>query len=444
MKKVALVSLGCAKNLVDSEYLLGFLRATGKVELVEDPENADIVIINTCAFIQPAKEESIEEILAAVEQKRDNPQKKIIAMGCLCQRYGSELKREIPEIDAIFGINNLEEIVEEIVGIKFEASRPYLLRHLLTPKHISYLKIAEGCSNYCSYCAIPLIRGPLRSRPLHDVVQEVKHLAQNGVKELYLVAQDTAAYLRDLGDKNGLLRLLKEIEKIDGIEWIRLMYLYPSHLTDELIDYVADSPKVLKYFDIPLQHINDKVLSLMGRRYNRAYVERLIEKIRKKMPNACLRSTFIVGFPAEGEEEFKELYNFLKDAEFDWAGFFKYYREEGTRAYSLGDLPQDVKDERLSSLEHLQTYISESKNRSLLKRKLKVIVDGKSQELPGFYEARSYRNAYEVDGIIYVEAKELKEGEFAEVTAVELANSFDLIAELEGGKIEKANGAGGL
>jgi ribosomal protein S12 methylthiotransferase len=432
-KKVAVISLGCPKNWVDTENIVGLLKSTGDVVFVGNLKEADIIIVNTCGFIRPAKEESIDEILTAIEEKKENPEKRVIVAGCLYQRYKEELKKELPEVDAFLGVDEIEKSVERILNRKFAAKKPYLLREILTPKHLAYLKISEGCSNVCSYCAIPLIRGPLKSRPLEEVIEEAKVLADKGVKELYVIAQDTTAYLHDKGEREGLVKLLKELEKIEGIQWIRLMYTYPSHITDSLIDLMADSEKILKYIDVPLQHINDKVLASMGRKYTKSDAEKLIEKLRKKIPGVAIRTTFIVGFPVEGEKEFEELHLFLKEVEFDWAGFFKYSREEGTPAYGLGDLPEELKDSRLNLLEETQFWIYEKKHRELIGKELELIVDGESEEMPGFVEARSYRNAYEIDGIIYLKGN-FRPGQVVRAVVTDLASNVDLIAEIPSDK----------
>ncbi len=427
-KRVAVISLGCPKNWVDTETIVGLLKATGEVTFVSDLKEADVILVNTCGFIQPAKEESIDEILNAIEEKKENPEKKVVVAGCLYERYKEELKKELPEVDAFIGVNELLESVERILNRKVAFRKPYLLREILTPKHLAYLKISEGCSNACTYCAIPLIRGPLRNRPIDEVLDEAKRLADLGVKELYVIAQDTTAYLYDRGEREGLLKLLKELEKIEGIEWIRLMYTYPSHITDDLIDYMASSEKLVKYIDVPLQHVNDKVLSSMGRKYTRRQAEELIEKLRKRVPGIAIRTTFIVGFPTEGEREFEELHSFLKDYEFDWAGFFKYSREDGTVAYRLGDLPEEVKKSRLELLEETQFWIYEKRNRELIGKEVQLIVDSSTSELPGYSEARSYRNAYEIDGIVYLKGH-FRPGQFVRAKVTELASNVDLIAE---------------
>ncbi len=428
MKKVAVVSLGCSKNLVDTEYMVGFLKATGNVTFVDNLREADIILVNTCGFIRPAKEESIEEILTAIEEKVENPEKKIVVSGCLYTRYKEELKKELPEVDTFIAVDEIEKCVEKILNRKLNVKKPYMLREILTPNHLAYLKISEGCSNNCTYCAIPIIRGSLKSRPIGDIVEEAKILAERGIKELYIIAQDTTAFLHDRGNKQGLITLLEELEKVEGIHWIRLMYTYPSHITDSLIDFMASSEKLLHYLDVPFQHISDKVLSSMGRRYTGRMARKLIEKIRKRIPDITLRTTFIVGFPSEGESEFEELCSFVKEASFDWAGFFKYSREEGTGAYKLGDIPEEIKERRLETIENLQYSLCEKKNMSLIGKELELIVDAKAEELEGYCEARSYRNAYEVDGIVYLKGN-FNPGDIVKARINELASSVDLMAE---------------
>jgi ribosomal protein S12 methylthiotransferase len=427
-KKIAVISLGCPKNWVDTELMVGLLKATGEVELVSSLEAADVILVNTCGFITPAKEESIDEILNAIEAKKQSPDKKVVVAGCLYQRYKEELKRELPEVDAFIGVNELLRSVERILNRKAAVRKPYLYREVLTPPHLAYLKIAEGCSNACTYCAIPIIRGPLKSRPVNEVVEEAKRLAERGVKELYVIAQDTTAYRRDFGEEKALIKLSEQLEKVEGIEWIRLMYTYPSHITDNLIDYMASSEKLVKYIDVPLQHINDKVLASMGRKYTRASAEKLLEKLRLRVPGIAIRTTFIVGFPTEGEAEFEELHTFIKEFKFDWAGFFKYSREEGTAAYRLGDLPEELKDSRLNLLEETQFWIYEELHRSLVGKRLKLIVDSPSSDMPGFVEARSYRNAYEIDGIVYLKGNHTP-GKIVEAKVTGLASNVDLTAE---------------
>ncbi|WP_457568441.1 30S ribosomal protein S12 methylthiotransferase RimO [Desulfurobacterium sp.] len=428
MKKIAVISLGCPKNLVDTEHMIGLLKATGDVLFVDNLEDADIIIVNTCGFITPAKEESIDEILTAIEEKKRNPEKKVVVAGCLYQRYREELRKELPEVDVFIGVDELERSVEKILDRRFQPEKPFLYRHILTPPHIAYLKIAEGCSNNCTYCAIPLIRGPYRSRPEGEILEEAQLLADRGVKELYVIAQDTTAYGMDRREKNAIVRLLERLEAIEGIEWIRLMYTYPSHISDELIDYISGSRKVLHYLDVPFQHVTDKVLLSMGRKYFRGYIDRLIDKIRARIPDVALRSTFIVGFPSETEEDFEQLVEFLKEKKLDWVGFFKYSREEGTAAYTMGDLPEEIKESRLNFLEDIQYSIFEENNRKLIGKTVRLLVDGSAEDMEGYVEARSYRSAYEVDGVVYLKGN-FKPGTFVNARITGLASNVDLVAE---------------
>ncbi|SNR81576.1 30S ribosomal protein S12 methylthiotransferase RimO [Desulfurobacterium atlanticum] len=427
-KKIAVISLGCPKNHVDTELMVGFLKATGDVIFVDRVEDADIVIVNTCGFIRSAKEESIDEILTAVEEKKRNPEKKVVVAGCLYQRYREELKKELPEVDVFIGVDELEKSVEKILNKRFQPDKPFLYREILTLPHFAYLKISEGCSNNCSYCAIPIIRGPLRSRPADEIVEEAKLLAKKGIKELYVVAQDTTAYGFDRGEKDALVRLLKRLEKVKGIEWIRLMYTYPTHVSKDLIGLIAESEKIVNYIDVPFQHVSDKVLMSMGRKYSYSYIDELIDKLREKIPDVAIRSSFIVGFPTETEKDFEQLISFLKRKKLDWAGFFKYSREEGTSAYNLGDLPEDVKDSRLNFIEDVQYAIFEENSQKLVGKEFTLLVDAISQDMKGYVEARSYRSAYEIDGIVYLKGN-FKPGEFVRGKIVGLASNVDLLAE---------------
>ncbi|MFN3599407.1 MAG: 30S ribosomal protein S12 methylthiotransferase RimO, partial [Aquificaceae bacterium] len=350
--KVGVISLGCAKNLVDTEVLLGKLKAGG-AKLVNDPKKADVIVINTCGFIEPAKLEAIETILEFAQRK------KVIVMGCLVQRYKEELQREIPEVKAYFGTESWDQIVDFLGLRKWEDSK----RVITTPKSYAYLKISEGCNRLCSFCAIPLIRGKHRSKPMEEILKEARQLAHEGIKELCIVSQDTTYYGRDLYGGNHLEKLLEELEKIEGIKWIRLLYLYPTEIEDSLLEYVAKSEKVVPYFDIPLQHISTPVLKSMRRGYDEAFIRRLIEKIRKRLPQAVLRTTFIVGYPTETRDDYKKLISFVSEGHFHWVGVFTYYREEGTHAYSLGDpIEEEEKERRKEEILEVQKEITQRKN----------------------------------------------------------------------------------
>ncbi|WP_022670289.1 30S ribosomal protein S12 methylthiotransferase RimO [Hippea alviniae] len=423
--KVYLESLGCPKNTADSEYMLGLLAQAG-CRVVSNPEDANCLIVNTCGFIQPAKEESIDTILELAQIKKKNKQK-LIVCGCLFERYREQLKEELPEVDAFLGVYELDRIVDVAKEEKLKDFK--FVRYPVAPKHIGYLKIGDGCSNNCTFCAIPLIKGRFWSKPIEQVVEEAKTLIESGAKEINLVAQDTTAYLIEKGVKNGLVELLKELEKVKGIEWIRLLYTYPTYITDELIDFIASSDKVVHYIDVPFQHASDKVLKDMGRSYNRSYMEKLVENLRKRIPDIAIRSTFIVGFPTETDEEFEELVDFIKDVKLDWSAFFSYYHEDRTKAFEMfDDLDELLKEERLIEIQNIATSITEEKNIELLGEEFKVVVDGEDDEFEGFYKARSYRSAYEIDGVFLLKGS-FKAGEFLNVKAKELISPTDILAE---------------
>jgi len=412
--KVGLVSLGCAKNLVDSEVLLGKLKAGG-VSLTSDPEEADLVIVNTCGFIEDAKLESIETILEFTEKG-----KRVIVVGCLAQRYRELIKKEIPEVEAVFGTESWEEVLRHLKLPSKETER------LLTTRTYAYLKIAEGCNRLCSFCAIPSIRGRHRSKPLKELLKEARYLAQRGVKELCVVSQDTTYYGRDLKGES-LVKLLTELEKIEGIKWIRLLYLYPTEVGDELISFVKDSEKVVPYFDLPLQHVSDSLLRSMRRGYDGKFARKLVEKILKEVPGAVIRSAFIVGYPGEGEKEFKELLSFVEEGYFHWLGVFTYSPEEGTPAFSLGDpVPKEVKEERKEVLLSAQQPVTFEKNKAFLGKELEVLVEGYDEELGFVPVGRAYLHAPEVDGLVYLESeKPLKKGEIVKATITQAAH-YDL------------------
>ncbi len=421
--KVGVISLGCSKNLVDSEILLGKLRSAG-VQLVQDINSADCIIINTCGFIEEAKRESVDAILEVVETGR-----RVLVMGCLVERYRRELEREIPEVERYFGTQSWNEILEYL-GLKPKYSDSY--RILTTPKAYAYVKIAEGCNRLCSFCAIPRIRGKHVSRPIEDIVREVKDLARRGVKEINLVSQDTTYYGRDLYRKNSLVDLLRELERIEGIEWIRLLYLYPTEVSDELLEYMKDSEKVIPYFDIPIQHVSDRILKSMRRGYGERFIRGFVEKIKKRISEAVLRTTLIVGYPGEDERDFTKLRDFVEEGHFHWLGVFTYSREEDTYAFSLGDpVPKEVKEERRKELMEIQKRITRRKNEEFLGKTFKVLVDGYSEEFSFVPKGRTYFQAPEVDGATYIEVedRELKPGDFVEIRVTQTTD-YDL-----GGKL---------
>ncbi|MBR4904799.1 MAG: 30S ribosomal protein S12 methylthiotransferase RimO [Selenomonadaceae bacterium] len=411
--KAGFVSLGCAKNLIDTEVMLGIMRKNG-IEITANPADADILIVNTCAFILSAKEESITTILNLADYKAGKCRSLIVA-GCLGQLYKENLLEEMPEVDAIIGTgawNRIMEAIEEtlcgrrvtLIGereIIYDAKTP---RIRTTPDYTAYVKIAEGCNNRCSFCSIPLIRGRQISRPIEDIKSEVEKLSEQGVKEINLIAQDTTAYGTDIYGKPQLVELLRELVKIEKIRWIRILYSYPRRFTDELIDLIAGEEKICKYVDLPLQHASDKILKLMNRPDNRKSIEALLKKIREKIPDVAIRSTFIVGFPGETDEDFLELKNFLQEQRLDKVGIFTYSREEDTAAYDLPDqISEEVMQERYHELMSLQSLISQEINESLEGRELEVLIENRDEEVPEVVAGRSYRDAPEVDGLVYIE-----------------------------------------
>ena len=443
MIKAGFVSLGCVKNLVDTEVMLGLLQ-DGGVELIDDPAEADILVVNTCGFIDAAKEESLQTILQMAEFKKTGRCRGLIVAGCLGQRYQQELLDEMPEVDVILGTAAWGRI-QEAVAAALEGRRALFIDSLTTlydektpristmPSYSAYVKVAEGCSNCCTYCVIPSVRGAFRSRPIESVVEEVRHLAHKGVREINLVAQDTTSYGKDLYGQPNLVALLTELAAIEGVEWIRLLYCYPRYFTDELIAYMASEPKICRYVDLPLQHIHDGVLLAMNRRDRQADIDLLLQKIRQAMPDVVLRTSFIVGFPGETEEQFAFLEQWLETARFDHVGVFTYSQEEGTAAGAMAEqVPDEVKQERYHRLMALQSKISEEINRSLEGRELQVIVTGLDEERSEVILARSYREAPDVDGQIYVETSGqdgLKVGDSLKVRIAQ-GFSYDLVAEI--------------
>jgi ribosomal protein S12 methylthiotransferase len=394
---VSVVTLGCSKNTVDSERLLKQLSAND-FKIKEDTFNADTVIINTCGFIQDAKEESINAILSAVELKKQGKVKKVIVTGCLAERYLKELKAEIPEADAFFGTEKYKDILKTAGG---ELKKELLGERIITTKgHSAYLKISEGCNHSCSFCAIPLIRGGHVTRPVKQLVKEAEFLAANKTKELVLIAQDTTSYGIDLYGRRNLADLLNSLSRIDGIEWIRLMYAYPNNFPDDVMDVIAENPKILNYLDIPLQHISDRVLKSMRRGITGKAIRKLLDKIRNRIDNVIIRTTFITGYPNETKEDFEELCRFIEEEKFERAGVFTFSQEENTSSYILGDpVPEDEKADRKNILMEIQKDISLEKNKNLINKELKILIERKEGE---FYVGRSYRDAPEVDGEVLV------------------------------------------
>lgn len=435
--KIGVVSLGCPKNLVDSETMLGLIHEEN-YEITNDPSEAEIIIVNTCGFIESAKEESINTILQMAEYKKSGICKYIIVTGCLSQRYAEELFNELPEADAIAGVEVYDEIgsiIKRVMNgerfIMLERSKPdviytsketFLPRILTTPSYTAYLKIAEGCDNCCSYCAIPKIRGPYRSKPMGQVLKEAKALANNGVKELIVVAQDTTRYGEDLpGGKLLLADLLKELNKIESLKWIRVMYCYPNNFTDELIETFASLDKVCKYVDLPLQHASNRLLASMNRYDTREEVETLLAKLRKRIPGIVIRTTFIVGFPGETDADFEELKEFVEQQRFENAGVFAYSQEEGTVAGAMpNQIPDEIKQERYHELMALQAQISEEIHKDTEGQTLEVLVEGIEEDGSGLHYGRSYREAPDIDGLVFIENPgDIKPGCFVKVNILQ-------------------------
>lgn len=427
MKKVALISLGCAKNLVDSENILGLL-LKNHYEIVANKDEADILIINTCGFIEASKKESIDVILDNINRKQ-----KVVVTGCLVNRYVDELKREIPEVDLWIPIRDyprfnvllktLDNDITNYEGLNDD------YRLVSTGSYSAYLKIGEGCSNCCSYCAIPLIRGPYVSRPFNSVINEAKKLASEGYKELIVLEQDTTRYGLDLKEKKTIVDLLKALVIIPGLEYVRLLYLYPDEITDELIDLIAKEEKLTPYFDIPIQHSEDSILKAMNRRGDKNYLTNLFSKIRAKIPNAILRTTVMVGFPGEAEKDFNNLMKFIEEIKFDHLGAFKYSKEEGTASYIFPhQVREATKQKRLEALMELQQKISYEQNKKHINEIMTGLVVGQEN---GYYLLRSYFNAPDdVDGkILFSSSKQLQEGEKVKVLIKE-SYVYDLYGEL--------------
>lgn len=435
--KIGVVSLGCPKNLVDSETMLGLIHEEN-YKITNDPSEAEIIIVNTCGFIESAKEESINTILQMAEYKKSGSCKYIIVTGCLSQRYAEELFSELPEADAIAGVEVYDEIgsiIKRVMNgerfIMLERSKPdviytsketFLPRILTTPSYTAYLKIAEGCDNCCSYCAIPKIRGPYRSKPMEQVLKEAKALADNGVKELIVVAQDTTRYGEDLPEGKLLLAdLLKELNKIESLKWIRVMYCYPNNFTDELIETFASLDKVCKYVDLPLQHASNRLLASMNRYDTREEVETLLAKLRKRIPGIVIRTTFIVGFPGETDADFEELKEFVEQQRFENAGVFAYSQEEGTVAGAMpNQIPDEIKQERYHELMALQAQISEEIHKDTEGQTLEVLVEGIEEDGSGLHYGRSYREAPDIDGLVFIENPgDIKPGCFVKVNILQ-------------------------
>lgn len=445
MNKVGFISLGCPKNLVDSEVMMGQLRQSG-YQITADAEEADTVVVNTCGFIDSAKKESIEAILEAARLKTEGKATRLIVAGCLVERYRDELKAEMPEVDAFIGTSQINDILS-VCDPKSDArslpviplgnrSATYLYdestpRVLATPSHYAFIKIAEGCDRPCAFCFIPQMRGHFRSRRFGSIVAEAHQLAEEGVKELILVAQDSSRYGEDLGKQDALAHLLRELSHTGGIEWVRVMYTYPTHISDAFLDVLAEEPKAVKYLDMPLQHASQNVLKLMKRGGNRASLEQLIDRIRARVPDIAIRTTFITGFPGETEADFEELLAFLRNVEFDRVGVFTYSDEEGTPAYDLPNkVAAKIAKQRRARLMKEQAKISRRKNRARIGQSVRVMFEGESKESELLWQGRMQTQAPDIDGCVLINDATQgllpQPGEFVNVLISE-AHEYDLV-----------------
>jgi ribosomal protein S12 methylthiotransferase len=448
MKKVGFISLGCPKNLVDSEVMMGQLKEKG-FQITADAAEADTLVVNTCGFIESAKKESVEAILEAARLKREGKASRLVVAGCLVERYRDELKAELPEVDAFIGTSQINDILtvcdpkintrslpvipvgNQSATYLYDESTP---RILATPSHYAFIKIAEGCDRPCAFCFIPQMRGHFRSRRFGSIVAEAQQLAEEGVKELILVAQDSSRYGEDLGKTDALAHLLRELSQLDSIEWVRVMYTYPTHISDGFLDVLAEEPKAVKYLDLPLQHASRNILRLMKRGGNRESLERLIERVRRKVPNIAVRTTFITGFPGETEKDFDELLKLVRNVEFDRVGVFTYSDEEGTAAF---DLPNKVSpklaNERRRRLMKVQSQISRKKHRARVGETVRVLFEGESKESELLWQGRVETQAPDIDGCVLIndapEAFVPQVGDFVNVE-ITAAQNYDLVGRI--------------
>ena len=448
MNKIGFISLGCPKNLVDSEVMMGQLRQSG-YQITANAEEADIVVVNTCGFIDSAKKESIEAILEAASLKTAGKATRLVVAGCLVERYRDQLKAEMPEVDAFIGTSQINDILNvcnpktntralpiiplgnQSATYLYDESAP---RVLVTPNHYAYIKIAEGCDRPCAFCFIPQMRGHFRSRRFGSIIAEAHQLAEEGVKELILVAQDSSRYGEDLGKQDALAYLLRELSHTDGAEWVRVMYTYPTHISDTFLDVLAEEPKAVKYLDMPLQHASQNVLKSMRRGGNRASLERLIERVRARVPDIAVRTTFITGFPGETKEDFKELLAFVRNVEFDRVGVFTYSNEEGTPAYDLSNkVDSKLARQRRARLMKEQAKISRQKNRARIGETVRVLFEGESKETELLWQGRMETQAPDIDGCVLIndapEGFVPEPGEFVNVL-IEEAHEHDLIGRI--------------
>lgn len=437
MNNVHIVTLGCSKNDVDSSMMYSLLDRE-KYQMVENPNDADILIVNTCGFIDAAKEESIDTILESIEYKNEGKCKKVLLSGCLAQRYPEELIKEIPEVDGIIGTGNIDYINElldrSLAGDLFiktdNLNSAYIEGVRKENVNITeYVKISEGCNNNCSYCIIPSLRGKNRSRKIEDIYSEVEYLVSKGAREIILIAQNTTDYGIDLYSKYSLANLIKEISKIEDLKWIRVLYLYPDHFTEDLIEEFKNNSKLIKYVDMPLQHISDQVLKKMNRKTSKDHIIKTLKNLRKSVPDIVIRTTFIVGFPGESQDDFEQLVNFIKDIKFDKLGVFEYSKEEGTSAANLDNqIPQDVKEKRKNEIMAIQSDISGEILSRNIGKKLEVLVEEQIDE--NNYVGRTYMDAPEIDGITYIHSyKDLEVGTFVKFEIIDSLD-YDLVGEL--------------
>src|SRR5947207_2333455 len=448
MKKVGFISLGCPKNLVDSQVMMGQLKQSG-YQITSDGEEADTLVVNTCGFIDSAKKESIEAILEAARLKTEGKATRLVVAGCLVERYRDELKAEMPEVDAFIGTSQINDILSvcdpktntrslpiiplgnQSATYLYDESTP---RVLATPSHYAFIKIAEGCDRPCAFCFIPQMRGHFRSRRFGSIVAEAHQLAEEGVKELILVAQDSSRYGEDLGQQDALAHLLRELSHTEGIEWVRVMYTYPTHVSDEFLNVLAEEPKAVKYLDMPLQHTSQNVLKLMKRGGNRGSLERLIERVRKQVPGIAVRTTFITGFPGETEEDFTELMTFVKNVEFDRVGVFTYSDEEGTPAFDLPNkVDPKIAERRRVQLMKAQSKIAKRKHNAMIGETVQVMFEGESNESELLWQGRMETQAPDIDGCVLIndapEGLIPRPGEIVNVL-IEEAQEYDLVGRM--------------
>lgn len=445
MKKVSIASLGCSKNLIDSEQMMALIEKSG-FELWENEEDADVIIVNTCTFIEDARIESINCILEMAEYKKSGTAKLLVVAGCLAQRYKEQILSEMPEVDLVIGTNEYDKIAEKLNEFLAEDIKtddtlsrvncsevPLLCeadRIRTTPDYTAYLKIAEGCDNHCTYCVIPSIRGKYRSRTVEDIISEATVMAKNGVKEVIVIAQDTTRYGMDIYGEYCLPKLLTELCRVDGIEWVRIHYCYPELVTDELIETIAREEKICNYLDIPIQHCSDKILRRMGRRTNKEQIINMINKLRSKVPDIVIRTSLIVGFPGETDEDFDELQDFVTDAEFDRMGAFTYSREEDTPAYDMTDqVDDDEKVRRQEMIMLTQTAVDDDNNAEKIGTVMTVLVEGKDEIIKRYF-GRTYADSIEIDGKVFFKTdKKINEGDFVKVKIDEVMD-MDLFGEM--------------